>query len=110
VQSQQRSNDLGLFEHDDRSATETDGASSSMETTSEVNETHSDSSNDSDSDDYLPPNSNPPVTSLDSTLSTGSEDALDFLSPSKMKKDASRRDAASTLSEDMDNLSFHTKT
>jgi len=104
VQTQQRPDDLGLFEHDERSARETDEVSSSTEAADGIDERLRHSSDDSDPDEYLPPSSNLSASGPDSNPSNDSEDSLDFLSP---RKRASRQAAISTLSADMDKFSFH---
>jgi hypothetical protein len=104
---EQRSNDLGLFEHDDISAAETEGTVLST-SEAETMEGELSESLDDDSEEYLPADSIRSTGNAELSISNGSDDLLDFLSPNK-RKAINGRDCSSRLSDGIGRLSFSTK-
>lgn len=101
--SDQRSDDLGWFGNDDKSATATDSTSSSVLEVDEVEENRNESYDEDDSEEYLP-RAGSTDASESRARSSGSEDSLDLLSPGKMRHYS--RGSTSGLSEGVGKLSF----
>jgi len=101
--SKQRSNDLGLFEHDDKSASETeaDSFSGTSEAEEEAEEAGG-SFDENESEEYCPPKS--VLSASNQSTSTGSEDSLDFLSPKR--KSVARLKLSRELSDHLGKLTF----
>ena len=106
-EEQQRPGDLGLFDHDDRSAIETDGTRSDVDFSDNNGEDDqmSGSEDQGGSEEYVPSSNGTKSRDTNSVDSTRSEDSIDFLSPSKGAL------CRSTLNRDIDHDgSFHSKT